>query len=374
MSDIGSRLQIARPLSPLAVHRYSDPQWLARERSQLFARGPHYVGHELAVPEAGDFHTLGHEDHGRALIRNADGIELVSNVCRHRQAIMLEGRGNTGRHVVCPLHRWTYDLKGELAGAPHFATSPCLDLERFPLRNWNGLLFEDNASPALAETLDELERSKYARYFDFSGYMLDHVEHHVCNYNWKTFIEVYLEDYHVGPFHPGLSRFVDCSNLEWEFGKRFSVQAVGLHESLRKPGSPVYAEWHDQCRRWFDQGRSLPEVGAVWLTIYPNIMVEWYPGVLCVSTLHPLSADRTLNVVEFYYPEEAVLFERGFIEAERAAYIETAREDDEIGERMDRGRRALQARGVTESGPYQSPFEDGMQHFHEYLQHQLVTD
>jgi phenylpropionate dioxygenase-like ring-hydroxylating dioxygenase large terminal subunit len=29
------------------------------------------------------------------------------------------------------------------------------------------------------------------------------VELHECNYNWKTFIEVYLEDYHVGPFHPG---------------------------------------------------------------------------------------------------------------------------------------------------------------------------
>jgi phenylpropionate dioxygenase-like ring-hydroxylating dioxygenase large terminal subunit len=39
---------------------------------------------------------------------------------------------------------------------------------------------------------------------DFSGYKLDKVEIHECNYNWKTFIEVYLEDYHVVPFHPGL--------------------------------------------------------------------------------------------------------------------------------------------------------------------------
>ena len=38
------------------------------------------------------------------------------------------------------------------------------------------------------------------------------------NYNWKTFIEVYLEDYHVGPFHPGLGQFVTCDDLSWEFG------------------------------------------------------------------------------------------------------------------------------------------------------------
>ncbi len=45
-------------------------------------------------------------------------------------------------------------------------------------------------------------------------------ELHECNYNWKTFIEVYLEDYHVGPFHPGLGNFVTCDDLQWELGKQ----------------------------------------------------------------------------------------------------------------------------------------------------------
>ena len=41
-------------------------------------------------------------------------------------------------------------------------------------------------------------------------------------------------------------------------------------------------------------------------------MVEWYPHVLVISTLYPRGPDRTLNVVEFYYPEEIALFEREF--------------------------------------------------------------
>ena len=52
------------------------------------------IGHELAVPEVGDFHALPQEGEGRALVRSAEGVQLVSNVCRHRQAIMLRGRGN----------------------------------------------------------------------------------------------------------------------------------------------------------------------------------------------------------------------------------------------------------------------------------------
>jgi choline monooxygenase len=93
--------------------------------------------------------------------------------------------------------------------------------------------------------------------------------------------------------------------------------------------------------------------------------------VLVVSHLIPKAVDRTINVVEFYYPEDIALFERDFVEAEQAAYMETALEDDEIGERMDRGRKALLEQGRSEVGPYQSPMEDGMQHFHEWLRREV---
>ncbi len=76
-------------------------------------------------------------------------------------------------------------------------------------------------------------------------------------------------------------------------------------------------------------------------------------------------------MVEFYYPEEIVLFEREFIEAQQAAYLETALEDDEIQQRMDRGRKALWAQGRSETGPYQSPLEDALVHFHEWLRREL---
>jgi len=56
----------------------------------------------------------------------------------------------------------------------------------------------------------------------------------------------------------------------------------------------------------------------------------------------------------------------------QAAYEETAREDAEICERMTEGRRALHLQGRSEIGPYQSPMEDGMLHFHEFLRRELA--
>ncbi len=357
MSDIGKHSALAPAASQFPVDWYFDQQRFEREKKIIFDAGPGYVGHVLMAPEINDYRSQEWHDHGRLISHQADGFYEMSNVCRHRQAIMLEGAGNA-RNIVCPIHRWTYNATGELLGAPHFPANPCLNLAKTKLENWQGLLFKGPRSPAA-----DMAGLSVANDLDFSGYRLDHVEQHECNYNWKTFIEVYLEDYHVEPFHPGLNGLVNCEELVWQFGDWHSVQRVGAR-SVAKPGSAMYAKWHQSV---LDQNQGEPpKHGAIWLTYYPNIMIEWYPHVLIVSHLIPRAVDKTTHVVEFYYPEEIALFEPELIKTQQAAYRETAREDDEIGERMDRGRRALLAQGRNEVGPYQSPMEDGMQHFHEF--------
>ena len=367
--------------SQLPVSSYFDELLYQREMETLFQRGPRYVGHALSVPQVGDYATLVQEGEGRALVRTAAGIELISNVCRHRQALMLRGRGSVnatspgaaGGNIVCPLHRWTYSGSGTgpagtLLGAPHFAQDPCLNLNNYKLREWNGLLFEDNGRDIDADLSGMGPRGD----LDFTGFVLDKVEMHECNYNWKTFIEVYLEDYHVGPFHPGLGGFVTCDDLRWEFKENYSVQTVGVADQNSPAGSPVYQRWQNALRDY--RGNQPPKQGAIWLTYYPHIMVEWYPHVLTVSTLYPLGPNKTMNKVEFFYPEEIAAFEREFVEAQQAAYMETCLEDDEIGERMDAGRKALLARGDNEVGPYQSPMEDGMQHFHNWYRRRMTIE
>jgi choline monooxygenase len=369
MSDLSISLEaLERSRTQLSVSSYFDESLFRRELELIFQQAPRYLGHALAVPEVGDHLALAQESEGRALVRTKDGIELISNVCRHRQAIMLKGRGNTGRNVVCPLHRWTYDLHGALVGAPHFDHDPCLNLRNYPLQSWNGLLFEHNGR-AVATDLAELSASGTAAKLDFSGYVFDRAHLHQCDYNWKTFIEVYLEDYHVGPFHPGLGRFVSCEDLAWEFGQHHSVQTVGVNKALAKAGSPTYERWHQAVLNY--RNGEPPAQGAIWLTYYPTVMVEWYPHVLVVSTLFPQGPQKTMNLVEFFYPEEIAAFEREFVDAQQAAYMETCVEDDEIALRMDAGRKALMERGDDDAGPYQSPMEDGMQHFHEWYRREM---
>src|SRR5438105_2452672 len=99
MSDLSS-VSAVRNVSPqLPVSWYFDPRIYEIEKRVFFERGPGYMGHERMVPNVGDYQALEWLGDAKALIRSESGVELLSNVCRHRQAIMLKGRG-TVRNIV----------------------------------------------------------------------------------------------------------------------------------------------------------------------------------------------------------------------------------------------------------------------------------
>ncbi len=348
----------------LPIDWYFDPDIYAREIKVLFESGLQYVGHELMVPKVGDFKTLERFEHAQMLVRQADGgVSLISNICRHRQALMLEGAGALPhQRISCPLHRWVYGADGQLLAAPQFAQNPCLHLARTELHNWRGLLFRGDMGDAL-----HFDDIPLAEYFDFSGYSLDRVEMTDYPFNWKTFIEVYLEDYHVGVIHPGLKKFVSCHNLEWSYGARWSMQTVGLNPQWGNSRSAPYRQWQDELNRRHAEDSSAYPFGAIWFTYYPGLMIEWYPDVLVISTIQPTGIGQCRNMVEYYYPADIVAHQRGLIEAQQSAYHETAVEDEVICIKMQQGRRALYRDGKNETGPYQSPLEDGMRHFHRFL-------
>lgn len=342
----------------LSARWYLDESILAREIRQLFSQGPRYVGHELSVPNVGDHRPVTLDD-GQELIltRSAKGPEVLVNACRHRQATIVTEPGNS-RHIQCPFHRWTYAHDGTLLGAPHFPVNPCRNLFKIPTSSWNGLVL---AGPA--PVARDLAQWGAGSVFDFSRYSYHSSAELKCNQNWKTFIEVYLDLYHVSVIHKGLGGFVTCENLGWTMGEFFSVQTVGLQD-LTKVLTPVYGAWQDAVRAAHPV---LPRDGAVWLFYYPGLMLEWNPGAIIVSVLCPQTPRTTLNRVEFFYDTEILEKFPDYPKLHQASYFETAAEDERLGAMMDRGRATLRAGDRSDAGPIQDPMENGIPHFHEYV-------
>src|SRR5204862_495955 len=90
------------------------------------------------------------------------------------------------------LHRWTYDMKGELLGAPFFEETPCVRLRSTPLTTWNGLLFTGPRDPR-----KDLAHITTMADWNFDGYVLDSVRVDEYDMNWKAYVETALEDYEI---------------------------------------------------------------------------------------------------------------------------------------------------------------------------------
>src|SRR5437773_9204653 len=97
-----------RTVTPLPPDAYVDEAIFKLEKALLFDRAPKYVGHEAMVPQVGNY-RVPDGDPGKVLVHGVNGIELLSNVCKHRQALMLKGSG-TAKYITCPLHKWNYSL------------------------------------------------------------------------------------------------------------------------------------------------------------------------------------------------------------------------------------------------------------------------
>ena len=281
---------------------------------------------------------------------------------------MRRGEGNE-KVISCPLHKWTWHNDGTMIGAPHFEENPCMHLRSWPTTDWRGLLFAGKRN-----VLEDLKGVGFEHEMSFENYRYHHTEYHECHQNWKSFMEVYGDDYHVAPAHPGLGKMVSLKNLQVLTGENWHMQIVESIENTELKTTPIYDAWRKKC---LEQGDGkLPHYGAIWFAYYPNIMVEVYPYTITVSTLHPISPTETLNVIEFFYHTDV---SEELIKAEMEAYMETAIEDDDLAERMDAGRKILHEQahiwaddGVLSpedyAGPYHEPMEIGVKHFHEWYE------
>ncbi len=185
---------------------YTDPEVLTLEGDNLFLKEWVCIGRTEEVAAPGDYITFQVWNEPIVAVRGEDGrIRAFSNVCRHRGAIIAQGRGSS-RRLVCPYHHWSYDLEGRLAGAPRmdehasFRKGDCR-LPEFATEEWFGFLFvnlSDEPSP-LAPRLEPLA-ARIANYH-MEEMKLRYVADEVWHTNWKCLIENFMEGYHLSPLH-----------------------------------------------------------------------------------------------------------------------------------------------------------------------------
>jgi phenylpropionate dioxygenase-like ring-hydroxylating dioxygenase large terminal subunit len=282
---------------------YTDPQVWELENEEIFRRTWQVVGHASQVAAPGDYFTTALSGEPLVLARGLDGmLRGFYNVCRHRAGPPAEGRGSR-KLFRCGYHGWTYSLDGALISSTEMDGVEGFRPEDFalaPVRTaeWFNLIFVnlDPQAPPLGECLGGLPAQ--AERFPFAGMKLFERRTYVMHCNWKTYVDNYLEGYHLPSVHPGLNRELDYNeyvvepHVCAERGSGYVRQYSPIRGSQPGDASP---------RRYAESGDDLT---ANYFWIFPNWMLNCYPDNVSLNIVQSVGPERSLAIFEWYLPEK----------------------------------------------------------------------
>lgn len=324
---------------PAAVYR--DPAIFEKERDHVFAHSWLFIAHESQMPEPGDYVAATAASFPVIVVRGEDGnIRAFHNVCRHRAGPLAEdGNGHCERQLVCRYHGWRYALDGRLANARDFGPAKDFDPREYGLHpvaceSWRGFVF---VKPALESApLEHAIAPLAARAKDMpiEDFRFVRQSRHEIRCNWKTYVENYLEGYHIPLVHPGLNAAVDAARYEVE------VDApMVFHHAPPRDDVPV---------------------AGLWAWLWPCLGINVYASGLMMERIWPIDHARTQLDYLYFFPKGAG---EALIDSAIASSEATTLEDKHIVEAVQRNLDS----GIYTMGRLSPKHEQGVAWF----QHQL---
>jgi choline monooxygenase len=281
----------------LPAKLYFDAAVFATEKERIFFRSWQVVGHRDQVEHPGDYFTTELVGEPLLIVRGTGGeLRGFYNVCRHRAGPPVEGCGSR-KLFRCGYHGWTYGLDGSLISATEIEGVEGFRPEEFALvpvrvEEWFNFIFvnlDPDARP-LRENLGELP--KQAEKFHFAGMKLFERRTYEMNCNWKTYVDNYLEGYHLPSVHPGLNRELD-----------YNAYVVEPHAEYVRQFSPIRgAQPGDTTPRRYPEAQEDLTTDYFW--IFPNWMLNCYPDNVSLNIVLPLAPERSLATFEWYLREK----------------------------------------------------------------------
>jgi choline monooxygenase len=281
----------------LPASLYTNATVFETEKKKIFSRSWQVVGHHDQVANPGDYFTTELSGEPLLVVRGADDkLRAFYNVCRHRAGPPAAGCGNR-KLFRCGYHGWTYDLNGFLISATEMEGVERFRAEDFALapvraEEWFNFVFVnlESGASSLREQLGEL--AAQAEKFPFSGMKLFERRTYDMACNWKTYVDNYLEGYHLPSVHPGLNRELD-----------YNAYVVEPYAKHVRQFSPIRGAQPGDVtpRRYYRESREDLTTDYFW--IFPNWMLNCYPDNISLNIVLPVAPERSLAIFEWYLPE-----------------------------------------------------------------------
>ena len=286
---------------------YHDEGWFEHEMSHLFRKGWFCIGRQDQWKVAGDYQSMQIADVPIVVVMDGEGkLQGLSNSCLHRSSQIMSGEGNC-KAMVCPFHGWSYDFQGCVISAPRMETAENFSekqqkLKIFNVETMDGFVFlnlQENPDP-LSDWLGDF--SEVHGPWNAKDLVTGRQRTFDVDCNWKLFIEVFNEYYHLP--------YVHADSISHYYPEPETTDAViGEYTTQFGPTSKNPALLEE------DQGQSFPAItslgekeknGTRYTWIYPNITFAASVDCMWIYHVYPISPRQTRVVQTACFPSKTM--------------------------------------------------------------------
>ena len=347
---------------------YHDTGIYALECAEAFRHDWVCIGRLAEIPERGDYLCRDIVGTPVVAIRNSsNSVKAFANVCAHRAARLLDGNGHVSR-ISCPYHSWTYDLDGQLVGAPFMSATPKFETRSYRLREfkceyWQGFIYvslNPRAAP-LSTSLGGLDTQ--IGDFRMADYVPVYSVDETWNTNWKCLVENFMDAYHIHRVHK--ESFGQYSSAESHTELFDGENAYSFHY-VQEDDEPRSVSAHAD-NTWL-QGANRRRTYLI--NVFPSHTMQLQPDMLWYLSILPRGTESLSVRWAVSIPAEildTVEDREKHIEGVVTFLQKVNSEDKPIIESVGRSTRAPEAA----SGPF-SYLERNVWQFNRYLKRRLV--
>ena len=270
---------------------YCDRDLFSLEKDRIFRQGWVCVGRSSELQDSGDYITRVISDQPLILLKDGTKkLRVMSNVCRHRHALLVEGCGNISR-IICPYHAWTYNLDGNLVKAKYMDKTECFEKNHLKLPELKTEIFLGwiyvtlNQNPeSLSENLKSLQTMVTP--YKMENYINIISEEHEWNTNWKILTENFMEGYHLPVAHQGtIGPYFNV--MDTEFDSKGSYDFF-TYQTFTKNEDAIVGTAHPSNKSLTGKWRHT----SILPTIFPSHMFSLAPDHLWYLSLQPNGTDK----------------------------------------------------------------------------------
>ncbi|USU03044.1 aromatic ring-hydroxylating oxygenase subunit alpha [Pseudomonas siliginis] len=372
---------------PGALYRSEDVY--RQDLEQIWHRDWIFAGHTFEITKPGQYFTLQIGDYPVAVVRGKDGeVRAFHNACRHRGAKICEADHGKVAKMVCPYHKWTYELDGNLLFAGNMGQD--FDKAQYNLKSVHCEIVDTYIYVCVAAKAPDFEGFRKAVSPFIAPHFLENCKvafesNIVEKGNWKLVFENNRECYHCDGSHPELLHsFVDnlsvggisgeddpelsaywakCekaglpSRLVMDINGQFRMTRIPLSSgavSYTMDGKPAVNGRLDKT--------SEADIGALLYFHYPSTWNHFLGDHALSFRVLPISATETLVTTKWLVPDTAVEGVDYDIERLTKVWIATNDQDRTLVEGTQRG----VISPSYEPGPYSETAETGVCQFDDW--------